>query len=338
MNRRIIIAILLVLVLLMAACATGQPAAPAPATPAGDTAFPTRNIDGVVMWGAGGGTDTLMRPLAALAEEHLGVSLVEQNMTGAVGSIATQFVFDSAPDGYTLLMGAENPALYRALQISDLTYADFEAVFLIGDEAVGIVVHPNSPHATFTDLVNAALAAPGTMTVATTGAGGLPWTVSAFIQEVTGATFNQIPYESDAAAIMAVLNGEVEFTVAKVQAAIEHYQAGNLNYLTMLTLEPVDTLSHIPLATSEFPGFANFLPWGPFYGIFVPIGTPPEVIAVLSDAFSAAAADPGYQQFLRDVNVNFLGYTGAQAQAWIAAWQTNTVAALESSGALADVG
>jgi len=346
MNKRLIIVLVLVLALVLAACDSPQQQAPAPeapggtepAAPGGDTGFPSRNIDGIVMWGAGGGTDSLMRPLSALAEEHLGVSVVVQNMTGAVGSIATQFVWDTTADGYTLLMGAENPALYQALQISDLTYADFDAVFLVGDETVGIVVRPDSPHATFTDLINAALENPGSMTISTTGAGGLPWTVSSFIYEVTGATFNQIPYDSDASAILAVLNGEVEFTVAKVQSAIEHYQAGNVNFLTMLSLDTVPTLPDVPLVTAEYPDFANFLPWGPFYGVFVRQGTDPAVIAALSQAFSAAAADPSYQQLLVDFNINFLGYTGQQAQDWIAAWQTNTVTALENSGALADVG
>lgn len=102
--------------------AAASEAASAPATE-GD-AFPSKNISGIVQWGAGGGTDSLMRPLATLTEAILGVSIVVENKTGATGSIATQYVYDQAEDGYTLLMGAENPQLYSALDILDLTYAN----------------------------------------------------------------------------------------------------------------------------------------------------------------------------------------------------------------------
>ena len=84
-------------------------------------AYPEKDISGIIHWGAGGGTDSLMRPLATLAEAQLGVSIVVENKTGGTGSIATQYVYDQAADGYTLLMGAENPQLYSALDILELT-------------------------------------------------------------------------------------------------------------------------------------------------------------------------------------------------------------------------
>jgi len=300
----------------------------------GEADFPRSNISGVVMWGAGGGTDSLMRPLSALAESELGVSIVIQNMTGAAGSVATQFVYDSPATGYTLLMGAENPALYQALGISLLTYDDFATVFLIGDETVGIAVRAGSPFYSFTGLVGAALNSPGEIRLSTTGVGGLPWTVSAFITDVTGATFNQIPYDSDASAMTAVLNGEVDFTVVKVQTGLASYEAGLLNFLTMLSTEPVPNMPDVPLVTAEFPGFNQYLPWGPFYGVFVRNDTPADIVAILSSAFSAAAQDPAYREVLENFNINFLGLSGAEADAFISAWQENTINALRASGAI----
>ena len=296
--------------------------------------FPSRSVSGIVQWGAGGGTDSLMRPLAAIAEDYLGVSIVVSNMPGATGSIATQFVYDADPDGYTLLMGAENPALYTALGISELTYEDFIPVFVIGDETVGVVVGSNSPFGTFTELIDAALANPGTIRMATTGTGGLPWTISAFIADVTGATFNQIPYESDAAARTAVISGEADVTIAKIQAGVEAYLAGELDFLTMLALEPVPVLPHVPLVVDEFPGFDQYLPWGTFYGVFVRNGTDQAIVDTLSQAFLAASQHESYQALLESFNVNFMGYTGDRAREYIASWQENTIRALESSGAL----
>ena len=116
--------------------------------------YPTKNITCVIQWGAGGGTDNIMRPICSIAEKELGQSLVMQNMTGGTGSIATQFVYDKPADGYTTLIGAENPALYDALNISKLTYKDFIPVFLVGDETVGIIVKHGSKYKSLTDLIN----------------------------------------------------------------------------------------------------------------------------------------------------------------------------------------
>ena len=297
-------------------------------------AYPEKNITCVIQWGAGGGTDSLMRPLCSIAEKELGKSLVMQNMTGGTGSIATQYVYDKAADGYILLLGAENPALYQALNISKLTYNDFEPVFLIGDETTGIIVKKGSKYKTFTDLINDAKANPGKIKISTTGAGGLPWEMGAFITSVTGAKFNQIPYDSDASARTAVMSGECDFTVCKVQSGLEAYKAGSITVLTMFAKQPVAAMADVPLVTKEFPKFAKYLPWGPFYGVFAKKGTDPKQIATLSAAFVKAFENPTYKGVLAKFNINGLGYTGAKAKKYIAGWQKNTISALKNSGAV----
>ena len=296
--------------------------------------YPAQNITGVVQWGAGGGTDSLMRPLSALAEQKLGKSIIIQNMTGATGSIATQYVYDAPTDGYTLLMGAENPALYDILEISELTYDNFDCVYLIGDEVVGIVVGKNSPYKSFTEIINAALKAPWTLKISTTGTGGLPWEVGAFITDITGAMFNQIPYDSDASAKTAVMNGECDFTVCKIQSGIEDYKAGDLKFLCLLSKNPVESMPDVPSVLAEYPDFSKYLPWGPFYGVFVKKGTDSAIKTALSMAFMSAGPQESYQSVLKNFNINFLGYTGDDAANYISSWRSNTINALKSSGAL----
>lgn len=343
--KKIVSAVLALCMLFVLAACSGTPASSAPPAPsaaapssaASSTAggkFPAQNINGIVQWGAGGGTDSLMRPLASLAEKNLGVSIVIQNMTGATGSVATQYVHDAKSDGYTLLMGAENPALYKALGISELTYADFDCVYLIGDEVVGIIVGKNSKYTSFTDIVNAALAKPGSIKLSTTGKGGLPWEVGAFITDVTGATFNQIPYDSDASARTAVISGECDFTVCKVQSGVEAYKAGDIKFLCMLSDKAVSIMPEVSLITAEYPDFAKYLPWGPFYGVFVNKGTDPAVLEALSNAYKSVGTDSSYQDVLKNFNINFLGYTGEDAAKYITTWQENTITALTNSGAL----
>lgn len=304
------------------------------AFPAFASDYPAQNINGIVQWGAGGGTDSLMRPLSAIAEQALGRSIIIQNMTGATGSIATQYVYDAPADGYTLLMGAENPALYDILEISSLTYDNFDCVYLIGDEVVGIVVGKNSPYKSFTEIIDAAKAKPFSLKISTTGTGGLPWEVGAFITDITGALFREIPYDSDASAKTAVMNGECDFTVCKIQSGIEDYRAGDLKFLCLLATGEVDSMPGVPLVTKEYSDFAKYLPWGPFYGVFVKKGTAPEIISALSKAFTEAGPQESYQSVLQNFNINFLGYSGEEAAKYISSWRENTINALKKSGAL----
>ncbi|MEG0903994.1 MAG: tripartite tricarboxylate transporter substrate binding protein [Lachnospiraceae bacterium] len=298
------------------------------------SAYPNKNVAGIVQWGAGGGTDSLMRPLAALAEKKMGVSIVIENRAGATGSIATQYVNDGNADGYTLLMGAENPQLYHALNISKLSYDEFEPILIIGDETVGIVVSKDSEFKNIKDLMDAALKAPGQISMSTTGTGGLPWEVGSFLSAVTGAVFKQVPYDSDATAKAAVLSKECDFTVCKVQTGLEDYKAGTLNYLSMLSTEPVKQLEGVPLITKEYPGFEDYLPWGPFYGVFVKKGTDPKIISTLTNHFQQAFQDPSYQKVLEGYNINAAGLTGLEAKDYLKTWQNNTINALYKSGAI----
>ena len=295
--------------------------------------YPPQEISGVIQWGAGGGTDSLMRPLSVLAQDILGTNIVLTNKTGETGSMAVQYVYDQEADGATLLMGAENPALYDELGISELTYDDFQCVFLIGDETTGIVVGKDSPYHSLTELVDAAKAGQD-VTLATTGTGGLPWEVAAMIAGVTGAEFTQVEYSSDASAKEAVLSGQCDFTVSKVQMGYQEYKSGEYRWLCMLATEPVELMSDVPLITEEYPEFADYLPWGPFYGVFVKEGTDAQIVKVLSDAFAKAYQDSSYQTMLGYFYINPLGLTGDGAKDYIGKWRANMADILTKTGVL----
>lgn len=296
--------------------------------------YPNKKLTAVIQWGAGGGTDTLTRPLCTLVKEHLGVKVVPRNMAGGSGSIGAQYVYDAKSDGCTLLMGAENPCLYRALDISDITYDDFTCVLLIGDETVGIAVNADSPYHSIEELIAAALEKPGTVTCATTGVGGMPWEVAAMLTSVTGATFNCIPYDSDASCRTAVFSGECAFTACKIQSGLESWKSGKLNYLCMLSTEEAPLMPGVKPITDSYPEFTDLLPWGPFYGVFVKKGTDEAIVNILSDAFRKAFEDEEYQTLLASLSVNPLGYTGKEAEDYIRSWGEVTVSSLIRCGAI----
>lgn len=289
--------------------------------------YPPKEVNGIIQWGAGGGTDSLMRPLSILAQDILNTNIILTNMTGETGSVAVRYVYDQEADGATLLMGAENPALYDELGISGLTYDDFECVFLIGDETTGVVVSKDSPYNSLTEIVDAAKGGKE-VTLATTGTGGLPWEVAAMITGITGAEFTQKEYSSDASAKEAVLSGECDFTISKVQMGYQEYKSGEYKWLCMLAAKPVTVMSDVPLITAEYPEFEDLLPWGPFYGVFVKKGTDTEVVKILADAFSKAYENSSYKTMLGYFYINPLGYTGAKAEEYISSWRANMLGIL----------
>ncbi len=294
--------------------------------------YPSMTIDAVIPWGEGGGTDVLTRPLAELAQESLGGTIEARNMPGDTGTIGTEYVYDQSADGYTLLMSAENPPLYQELGLSDLSYDNFIPVIVIGDETVGIVVGADSEYTNLKDLVNAALTSPGEITMAGTGIGGLPWEVASMLMSSTGAEFDLVNnYDSDDSAKDAVLNGECDFTACKVKAAMDDYEDGQLNFLTMLSTEPVEGLEDVPLVVDDYPDFEYYLPWATFCGIFVKEGTNQGIVDKLTDAFTAAYEDASYQETLEELDVNPLGLTGDDAAEYIKDWQDKTVEAVRIS-------
>lgn len=294
--------------------------------------YPSGTITGIIQWGAGGGTDTVMRPLCSLAAEALDVKIVPRNVTGGSGSIGLQKVYDAKADGYTLLLGAENPVLYRALGILDHGYDDFECILLVGDETVGIAVNKNAPYTDLSQLIADALARPGQITCATTGEGGLPWQVAALLYSATGAQFKQIPYDSDATARTAVMNGECVFTACKIQSGLEAWKSGDLNYLCLLSKEPEECMPGVPAIADTYPEFASMLPWGPFYGVFVKKGTPQDAVRTLTEAYQKAFASGEYRELLDRLHINPLGLSGEAAREYYVRWENVTVEALKQSG------
>ena len=105
--------------------------------------FPDKDLQGIIMWGAGGATDNVSRAITPLAEDNLGKQIVLINKSGGTGAISTQYVYSRPSDGYTLLYGAENPQLHGILELSKLDYKDFYPVNILA-HGVGVIVANNN--------------------------------------------------------------------------------------------------------------------------------------------------------------------------------------------------
>jgi len=295
--------------------------------------YPEREVLGVVMWGAGGATDTVARAANPAAEEALGKPIVVLNKSGGAGAISTAFVNAAPADGYTFLYGAENPQLHPVMGVSKLDYSSFYPVNILGRGVAVIAVPADSKYKTMEELLADIKANPGSVKMGSTGPGGLPSTISALIANSTDFDVIAIPFDGEGPGLTAMLGGEVDFMPSGISAAAEQVKAGNMRVLAVVNTEPVDTLPEVPAITDALPGMAKFLPWGPFYGVFVRAEVPDDVKAKLVEAFDVAANSAEFQTLMANKGNIVMNISGDEAAEFLKKWQQVTAWALQDTGA-----
>ena len=295
--------------------------------------YPTKEIQGIIQWGAGGSTDTVMRAVTPKAEEVLGQSIVLQNVTGGVGAIGLNKVAGSKADGYTLLMGAENPLLYKVMGLGQKDYSDFVAIDILARGTPILVARPDAPYDTYEEMMAYIKDHPNEVKFGSTGPGGVPSVVTAMIQNVEGelpVTF--IPYDGDGPALTALQGAAIDVMPAVLGAAIEGVKAGKMKPLAIIAKEPVEQLPDVKPITEANEKFAKFLPWGPFFGIFAPKDTPEDAVTKLQDAFSQAANEDKFKELMQNRGFILMNVAGEEAEEFMQTWQSNTTWLLNDAG------
>lgn len=295
--------------------------------------FPERELLGVVMWGAGGATDTVARAVNPAAEEALGKSIVVLNKSGGAGAISTAYVNTAAADGYTFLYGAENPQLHPVMGVADLDYGSFYPINILGRGVAVIAVPAGSDYKTMEDLLTDIAARPGEVLMGSTGPGGLPSTVGAIISNATDFDVTAIPFGGEGPGLTAMLGGEVDFMPVGISAAAEQVKAGKMRALAVVNSEPVDTLPDTPAITDALPAMETYLPWGPFYGVFVKEGTPDDVKATMEAAFKVAAESEAFTTLMANRGNVVMNISGDEAIEFLEKWQQVTSWVLQDTGA-----
>lgn len=295
--------------------------------------YPEREVLGVVMWGAGGATDTVARAINPAAEQALGKPIVVLNKAGGAGAISTAFVNTAPADGYTLLYGAENPQLHPIMGVAELDYSAFHPIRILGRGVAIIAVRADSEYQSIEDLLADTKANPGKLLMGSTGPGGLPSTIAALLGNATEFDVTPIPFGGEGPGLTAMLGNEVDFMPAGVSAAAEQIRAGKLRALAVVNDTPVESLPGVPAITDALPELARFLPWGPFYGVFVRKDVENTVKARLVEAFDTASQDEQYQSFMTNAGNVLMDLSGDEASAFLSRWQQVTAWVLQDTGA-----
>ena len=297
--------------------------------------FPARNITDVVVWGAGGGTDTCNRIITAEMSNVLGVNINVINKTGGVaGSVGMNHAYKQAHDGYTLC-GLSESNVTAAVQGGWDQKFDVWDPFIVGGSPDVISVTPDTPYKTLKDLIEAAKTAPGTIKAAASGAGSIHHLNLLAVENGSGAKFNFIPYKGSAPAQNAAMTGEVSVVVTSLAEQQQLLRGGKLRALGMLIPDSFDVegLGSIPSSFDSYPDLSKYLPISQAIGFAVPADAPAEAKAVLVDAFNKAMATDKVKSWAKENYYLLSGKSGEDAKKVFSALESNFAWTLWELGA-----
>ncbi|MCR9139294.1 MAG: tripartite tricarboxylate transporter substrate binding protein [Alphaproteobacteria bacterium] len=283
---------------------------------AGAQEYPYRDITTAVVWGAGGGTDSINRMIMAEMEKHLPVGISVINQTGGVaGSNGMTYVMNQPDDGYTLV-GLSESNVTAAVQGGWDKRFNYWHPFIVGGSPDLISVPADSPYNTLEELVVAAKAAPGTIPAAASGSGSIHHLNLLAIENGTGATFKFIPYKGSAPGQEAAVAGEVALVVTSLAEQAPLIAGGQLKPLAMLTPEDAEFDGKtIKSAFSMYSGLDKYLPLKQAIGFAVHASASDDVKAKLTDAFDKAIASDVVAEWAAANNYDIGGQSGAEATA-----------------------
>ena len=287
--------------------------------------FPSRNITDVVVWGAGGGTDTCNRIIAAEMAKILGVNINVINKTGGVaGSVGMNYAYSQPHDGYTLC-GLSESNVTAGVQGGWDKKFDVWDTFIVGGSPDIISVTPDTPYKTLKDLIEAAKAKPKSIKAAASGAGSIHHLNLLAVENGSGAKFNFIPYKGSAPSQNAAMTGEVSVVVTSLAEQQQLLRGGKLRALGMLIPDSFDVegLGTIPSAFDSYPGLSKYLPISQAIGFAVPADAPADAKKVLVDAFKKAMATEKVKSWAKENYYLLSGKTGAESKAVFDALESN---------------
>lgn len=277
--------------------------------------WPRRPITLVIQYSEGGGTDTIIRAMGRALEKRLGVSIRAVNQPGAGGALATDAVSQKPKDGYWLLGGAEYNKFFRVLGYAEnAPWMDWQ-FFKVGTSIPAWAVSPDSRFKTLGEVVEAGRQKPGTIRIANAGIGTI-WHEATIValERGTEAKFVHVPYDSGAAAALAILQGEADVVATGVHEQVEYLRTGKVRNLGVFRTEPlqIDGVAE-PLrpVTEALPKAADLGLIHGVYGIAISREAPPEVIKTLNDAIKEATTDPIFTDVLKQ-RVMFPEFKGGE--------------------------
>jgi len=286
-------------------------------TPAAAQTYPTRPIRMIVPFAPGGNVDINARAVAPGLGQLLGQQVIVDNRAGAGGTIGTDTVAKSAPDGYTLLMASSSimtngPAVYPKLPYDIVR--DFAPVGRVAVVPLVIIVHPSLPARNTGELIAIAKAQDGKLVFANAGVGTTNHLIAELLMIRTGARMTLIPYKGSAPALIDLVAGHVYGHVDQISSALPYIKASRIRAIAVTTAKRAMALPEVPtLAESGVPGFDA----STVTGVLAPARMPRDVVQKLNIALGQVLAQAAVKERFAAVGAEVQPSSSDELAAWI---------------------
>jgi tripartite-type tricarboxylate transporter receptor subunit TctC len=263
-------------------------------------AYPSRPITMVVPYSAGGPTDTIARIMAERMRTSLGQTILVENTTGAGGTIGVGRVARASPDGYTISIGhwgthVVNGAIY---ELAYHVFNDFEPVSLIANNPQIIVARKGVPAKDLKELIAWLNANAATATQGTAGHGSASHVSGIYFQRMTGTKFQFVPYRGAGPAMQDLVAGQIDIMIDQAANSIPQVRGGTIKAYAVTDKIRLKAMPEIPTVDEAgVPGLHISL----WHALWMPKGTPQEIIVKLNGAVVDALADAGVQKRLAEL-------------------------------------
>ncbi|MEC2071337.1 tripartite tricarboxylate transporter substrate binding protein [Alkalihalophilus marmarensis] len=281
----------------------------------GETAidYPTKTINMIVPWGAGGDTDVIYRVTNEyLSEELDGVNFVVTNIGGGGGSIGAQEALNEDPDGYTLLAGHDSIGLSELMGNTSFSYFDFEPVALLTSASQIIATSVQNDWESMEDVVAELKENPGSISFGA-AFGSTSHTLPLGIEDAADVKFNIVNYEGTSQRTTALLGNHVGLGATTVPAAQEYIKADQLKLLGISSAERNPALPEVPTLIEQGIDAVN----ATNRGYFFPKGTPQEIVELMSDAIGRVAENPEFIAQMEEMGVEVVYKPHDEYSEWL---------------------
>src|SRR6202140_3092453 len=269
--------------------------------PACAQGWPSRPMTLVVPFAAGGGADIMGRILAARLSEILGQQVIVENAGGAGGMTGSYRVAKAAPDGYQFVLGtngthAQNQSLYKSPLYNAAT--DFAPVALIGEQPIALMTRKDLPADNLQQFITYAKANQAGMKYGSAGTGSAVQLSCVLFNAATGLRTTHVPYRGSAPAMQDLIAGRIDYQCANLAPALGQIEDHQVKAIAVLGRHRTALMPPLPTADEQgLTGFDAVL----WYGMFLPKGTPAEIVQKLNAAIIATLDTPSVQERMKQV-------------------------------------
>ena len=298
--------------------------------------YPSKPIRFVVPYPAGGPLDTVARLLAQKVSESTKQPVIVDNKPGAGGNIGADTVAKSAPDGYTILMGAVathaiNPALYASMPYDPVR--DFAPVTQVASTPNVLVVNPSIPATTVREFIAHAKANPGKLNFGSGSTGSAGHLAGELFKTLAGVDMTHVPYKGAAPAMQDLIGGQIHLMFDNLASALTQVRAGRVKALAVTTAQRSALAPELPtIAEAGLPGF-DISTW---FGIFAPAGTPRDALERLHAEFTRALASADVRERMVNLGADPVGNRPEEFAAYIRREAEKYARLVKASGAKVD--